>query len=101
MIKIEELRPLYVVHSFATAILAGTIALLGYELSKPKIQHVEASTPVFKASALMSASPQPVITYRLPALSERFQRKVLVHSVRKKAAAHGQTDKSYIAMNRP
>ena len=101
MIKIEELRPLYVVHSLATAILAGTIALLGYEVSKPKIIHVEASSAVFKASALMSAGPKTVITYRLPALSERFQRKVLVHSVRKKAAARGQTDKSYMALNRP
>lgn len=101
MIKIEELRPLYVVYSFAAVILAGTIALFGYELSKPKIQRVEASAPAFKASALAITSPQPVITHRLPALSERFQRKVLFYAVRKKVAARGQSDKAYIAMHEP
>lgn len=100
MIKIEELRPLYVLHSLAAVILAGTLALLGYELSKPKIQRVEASGPAFNTSALAISSPQPVITHRLPALSARFQRKVLFCSMHTKVAAGGQSGKAYIALHK-
>ena len=101
MSKIEAIRPLYLVHSFAAVILAATIALFGYELSKPKIQRVEASVSTCKVSALAAVGPNPVITHRLPTLSERFQRKVLVYSVRKKVAASGHSGKAYMAMMLP
>ena len=69
MIKLLEIRPLHLVHSLATLILVGTIALFGYELSKPEIPRVEASIPAYKTSALASLGTNPAITHRMPALT--------------------------------
>lgn len=91
MIKFLEIRPLHLVHSFATLILVGTIALFGYELSKPEIQRAEASVPAHKTSALASLGTNPVITHRMPALS----------GMRKKTTARSQSGKLYMAMSSP
>ena len=68
MIKFLEIRQLHLVHLFATFILVGTIALFGYEVSKPKIERAEASVPAYKTSALASFGTNPVTTHSMPAL---------------------------------
>ena len=91
MIKFLEIRPLHLVHSLATLILVGTIALFGYELTKPEIPRVEASIPAYKTSALASLGTNPVITHRMPALT----------GMRKKTTARSQSGKLYMAMHSP
>lgn len=79
--KIEDLRPLYVVHTFAVLTLLSTVALFGYEVTKPdratKLRQNEAP----KVSALASPTASAELVYQLPRLPERFEHKVLVHRI--------------------
>jgi hypothetical protein len=102
--KIEQINLTYVVHSLATLTLLGTVALFGYEVSKPKIVAAESSSVVWKLSHLSPELAAKEQIHHLPALPERFQRKVLVYAVRYKRPQPGKiftpTGKTYLAMTR-
>ena len=107
--KIEQINLTYVVHSFAGIILLGTLALFGYEVSKPQLTTVQASNVVWKMSPLSPQISTQEQIHHLPALNERFKRKVLVYAVRHKTwkpvqpgknfAVTRPTSKTYMAMN--
>ena len=110
--KIEQINLTYVVHSLAGIILLGTMALFGYEVSKPQITTGEASSLVWKMSPLSPQVSAQEQIHHLPALARRFQRKVLVYAVRHKTwkptpqpqpgknfAVTRPTSKTYMAMN--
>jgi hypothetical protein len=111
--KIEQINLTYVVHSLAGIVLLGTIALFGYELSKPDISTVESSNLVWKLSPLSPTISAQEQIHHLPALEERYKRKVLVYAVRHKTwkptpeavqpgknfAVTRPTSKTYMAMN--
>ena len=113
--KIEQINLTYVVHSLAGIILLGTLTLFGYEVSKPGISASEASNLVWKLSPLSPQISAQEQLHHLPALSARYQRKVLVYAVHynprkptqepvqlgKNFAATRSTCKTYMAMNQP
>jgi hypothetical protein len=82
MMKLEQIKVTYVVHSLAGLILLATMALFGYEFSKPRITLVSASSGVRKMSPLSPQVSSQEQIHHLPALSWRYRRKVLVHAVR-------------------
>ena len=111
--KIEEINLTYVVHSLAAIILLATVALFGYELSKPDISTTESSNLVWKMSPLSPQISAQEQIHHLPALEERYKRKVLAYAVHYKAwkptpapvqpgknfAVTRPTSKTYMAMN--
>jgi hypothetical protein len=111
--KIEEINLTYVVHSLAAIVLLSTIALFGYELSKPDISTTESSNLVWKMSPLSPQISAQEQIHHLPALEERYKRKVLAYAVRYKTwkptpepvqpgknfAVTRPTSKTYMAMN--
>ena len=111
--KIEQINLTYVVHSLAGIILLGTIGLISYEVSKPAISASESSQLIWKVSPLSPRISAPEQIHHLPALSVRYQRKVLVYAVHynpwkptqepvqpgKNFAVTRSTSKTYMAMN--
>jgi len=111
--KFEQINLTYVVHSLAGIILLGTLALFGYEVSKPQLTKVEASNVVLKLSPLSPQTSTQEQIHHLPALSARYQRKVLVYALHynpwkptqqpvqpgKNFAVTRSTSKTYMAIN--
>jgi len=97
--KIEDLRAFYVVHSVAAVTLLGTMALFGYEVSKPQIQQPQAAGLYSKYSPMSAQPAAPETMQRLGQLPERFRHKVLVYAVhRKKFLTPAPQGKPYMAM---
>ncbi len=110
--KIEQINLTYVVHSLAGIILLGTLALFDYEVSKPGISASESSQLVWKMSPLSPKISAQEQIHHLPALSARYQRKVLVYAFHYKSwkptrepqpgknfVVTPQTSKTYMAIN--
>ncbi len=94
--KIENINVTYVVHSLASLVLLATLALFGYEVSKPKINTVEASGIITKMSPLSPKVSAPEQIHHLPALSERFRHKILVCAVRQKSWKPAKPGKNFV-----
>lgn len=80
--KLEDIRISTVIHSLAAVTLLGTIALFTYEASKPAVALAHRGDRGVKQSALAVQASVPELLHRLPALPERFQRKVLYCGVK-------------------
>lgn len=82
MVKLEDIHMSTLVHSLGGIVLAGTIALFGYEVTKPGVVQARPRVAVAKRSALAVEKPAAVQIHRLPALSGYYKRKVLAYAVR-------------------
>jgi hypothetical protein len=83
-LKIEDISITTLVHSFACLTLLGTIALFGYEFSKPAVTLAAPIAQALKDSPLAGPADTPEQLFRLPALPERFQRKILSYGYKRK-----------------
>lgn len=83
--KIEQIRISTVVHSLAGILLLGAVALFGYEWRKPAIVLAAPAFLTPKVSPMSRQEVAPEQLYRLPELPARYQHKVLVYGVRRKA----------------
>jgi hypothetical protein len=89
-LKIENISITTLVHSLACLTLLGTIALFGYEVTKPAVTLAAPITQALKSSPLSAPADAEARLHRLPTLSERFQRKILYYGARRKAWAPGK-----------
>ena len=88
--KIEDISITTLVHSFACVTLLGTIALFGYEVTKPAVTLAAPVVAGLKHSPLTGPADAPAQLHRLPTLSERFQRKVLFYGYKRKTWKPGK-----------
>ncbi len=108
----KQLQPTSVVHSLAALLFVATVSLFAYEFSKPDFNTTATSAVVCKMSPFSPQALGPEQVHPLPALTERFQHKLLVYEVRYKAlkpwqpeqpgknfVKTGVTRKAYMAMN--
>lgn len=88
--KLEDIRIDTLVHWLCGVTFVMTLGLFGYELGKPQVV-VQAATPRgVKESALNPKSDSRETLHRLPALPERYQRKVIYFGWRKKWTKPGK-----------
>lgn len=82
--KLENISITTLVHSLACLTLLGTIALFGYEVTKPAVTLAAPISQALKDSPLAGPADAPAQLHRLPTLPERFQRKVLFYGFKRK-----------------
>lgn len=88
--KLEQVSISTIVHSLASITLLGTIALFGYEVTKPAVTLAAPVTNALKNSPLAAPAESQVQLHRLPTLPERFQRKVLFYGYRRQTWTPGK-----------
>ena len=72
--KIEDVRPGYVVHTYGVLTLLSTMALFGYEVAKPGVGKSLLGSEASKMSALSTPMSGAEIIYPMPEMPGRSAR---------------------------
>lgn len=80
--KLDQVDITSFAQTLAGVLLVGAIALIGYDSAKPGIVLASPSMATIKESPMNPPSELAGQLHRLPALPERYQRKVLVYGWR-------------------
>ncbi len=91
--KIEKLRPVYLVHIYGVLVLLSAMALFGYEVAKPKMERPVSGTTQAKLSALTTPPTGATVLYQFQPPGRAERKSHAYHAARYKVKQLTRTQK--------